>query len=439
MDVPVRDYSLQEALPAEVLLGGDHVLGRYRRFPVFSLPWLLGRSWRFAAAITAFALIVGFGAGAVVHDVHIGLMAGVHMFIAFAAMCMVGPALATWVRHRRWRARTERIGVVVAILLGIAVAFAADRWASGYVETHVEARMVDQGMVPERRKAVAPELKTVALAINGLVLLSIYGVLGGAFALRAYFSESRRWQEASRQRELLALRRRAEQADQRLGLLQAQVEPHFLFNTLASVRALVRQDPAMAEATLDALVDHLRATIPKLRDGQAALHSTLGQQLDICASYLQLMKLRTGGRLSYAVEAEPALRALPFPPLLLITLVENAIKHGIEPQPGPGRVEVRGSVKSGRLVVSVVDDGAGLQPGIGSGVGLANVREQLAARFGDAASLSLRGLAGRGAVAEIAIPYPQLPPVGAPSGAMPIAPEGAPTEGVTSPAAEASR
>ena len=183
------------------------------------------------------------------------------------------------------------------------------------------------------------------------------------------------------------------------------MEPHFLFNTLASVRALVRQDPAQAEATLDALVAHLRATIPKLRDGESLLHSTLGQQLDICASYLELMRLRMGGRLAYAVEAEPALRLRPFPPLLLITLVENAIKHGIEPQPGPGRVEVRASLRGERLVLSVVDDGAGLKPGLGSGVGLSNVREQLATRFGGEATFSLRGLAGgRGAVAEITVP-----------------------------------
>ncbi|WP_146910358.1 sensor histidine kinase [Arenimonas daejeonensis] len=251
---------------------------------------------------------------------------------------------------------------------------------------------------------MAPEIKPVASVLRVILLATVYGLFGGGLALRAYFSEGRRFTDNRRRQELDALRTQKQQADLRLGLLQAQVEPHFLFNTLASVRALVRQDPAQAEATLDALVDHLRATIPKLRDGEAMLHSTLGQQLDICASYLALMKLRMGGRLSYAVEAEASLRQQAFPPLLLITLVENAIKHGIEPQPGPGRVEVRASVKGERLVVSVVDDGAGLQPGLGSGVGLANVRDQLATRFGDRATLSLRGLPGRGAVAEIQLP-----------------------------------
>src|SRR5690606_1689403 len=101
----------------------------------------------------------------------------------------------------------------------------------------------------------------------------------------------------------------------------------------------------------------------------------------------------------------PGLRERPFPPLLLLTLVENAIKHGIEPQPGPGRVEVRAVARGNRLNVSVVDDAAGLKPGLAGGVGLANVREQLATRYGAAAGCSLRGLAdGRGGGAEIQVP-----------------------------------
>ena len=187
-------------------------------------------------------------------------------------------------------------------------------------------------------------------------------------------------------------------------VMQAQVEPHFLFNTLASVRALVRQDPAQAEATLDALVDFLRATIPKLREDRG-LHATLGQQLDLCSSYLALMQVRMGGRLTYDVRAYEALRAVPFPPSLLITLVENAIKHGIEPRPGPGRIEIDAVRDGDALRVQVRDDGAGLQPGLSTGVGLANVREQLAARYGARAAFVLSPAAeGRGVCAEIRVP-----------------------------------
>ena len=122
-------------------------------------------------------------------------------------------------------------------------------------------------------------------------------------------------------------------------------------------------------------------------------------------SYLALMQLRLGGRLAFAVEAEPGLDAHPFPPLLLITLVENAVTHGIEPKVGDGRIDVRARREGGRMLVEVDDDGAGLQPGTSGGVGLANVRAQLAARFGDAATLSVGpGPGGRGFRARILVP-----------------------------------
>lgn len=405
MSDAVETYSLSRPLPAEVLVGGNSVWSRYHRYPVFSWPWLRGRSLLFGSIIALLTLLISFGTAVTVRDWGLAGLAGAHMFIAFFLMATTGPALATAARLMRWPLRRERFLVVLAVLLGMGAGFFVDRWASSFMDTEVRQAMAAAGAVTPKDPEIDPAFKSVALVVNLSVLLVIYGLFGGGLALRAYFSEGRRWEADRRLRQLVALRMQKQQADLRLGLLQAQVEPHFLFNTLASVRALVRQDPAQAEATLDALVIHLRATIPKLRDGESLLHSTLGQQLDICASYLELMRLRMGGRLSYAVEAGPALRQRPFPPLLLITLVENAIKHGIEPQPGPGRVEVRAGLRGERLVLSVVDDGVGLKPGLGSGVGLANVREQLAARYEGKASFSLKGLAGgRGAVAEITLP-----------------------------------
>jgi len=399
-----QDYSLRAALPAEVLVRGNTVWARYRQYPVFSLPWLRGRSLLFGAVIAVFASVVAFGTAVSTDNPVLGALAGLHMLAAFLLMATTGPALATWVRHRRWPIRRERTAVVLAVLLGMGASAVADHWASSYVQREVHVALDARGVTSGVKPKIADGVKPFALVVNVLVLVVVYGLFGGGMALRAYFGEGRRVRDNQQRQELAKLRTAKQESDHRLGLLQAQVEPHFLFNTLASVRALVRQDPMQAEATLDALVDHLRATIPKLRDGESLLHSTLGQQLDICASYLELMRLRMGGRLSHAVEASDDLRARPFPPLLLITLVENAIKHGIEPRPGPGRVEVRASTRGDRLVLSVVDDGAGLQPGLGAGVGLANVREQLANRYADQATLTLRSLAGRGAVAEIVVP-----------------------------------
>jgi sensor histidine kinase YesM len=159
---------------------------------------------------------------------------------------------------------------------------------------------------------------------------------------------------------------------------------------------------------IDALVDYLRVTIPQLRESSTELDSSLGRQLDICASYLKLMQVRMGDRLTFTVEANDELRAQAFPPLMLISLVENAIKHGIEPKPGPGKVTIRAANvrtdQGRRLEISVADDGVGLVSGVGAGVGLANIREQLKARFADGAQLDLRSQPAGGVIATISVP-----------------------------------
>ena len=398
-----RTYPLRQKLPAEVLVGGNAVWSRYRQYPVFGLRWLLGRSLLFCGVIAVVAAFIGMGTGVVAQDVGVAVKVAITEFIVFSSMATLGPALATAVRHRAWPLSRERKAVVIAVLIGMVLSFFIDRLGSSYIEQLIKPGLEAAGL-SMNPPTPPPWVKAIGLAINVAALVVIYGLFGGGLALRAYFSEHRRWDEHHHVRELNALESRVHEADLRLGVLQAQVEPHFLFNTLASVRALVRQDPAQAEATLDALVDFLRATIPKLREDRG-LHATLGQQLALCSSYLALMQVRMGGRLTYDVRADEVLRAAPFPPSLLITLVENAIKHGIEPRPGPGRIEIDAVRDGDTLRVQVRDDGAGLQPGLSTGVGLANVREQLAARYGARAAFVLSPAAeGRGVCAEIRVP-----------------------------------
>lgn len=398
-----RTYPLRQKLPAEVLVGGNAVWSRYRQYPVFGLRWLLGRSLLFCGVIAVVAAFIGMGTGVVAQDVGVAVKVAITEFVVFSSMATLGPALATAVRHRAWPLSRERKAVVIAVLIGMVLSFFIDRLGSSYIEQLIKPGLEAAGL-SVNPPTPPPLVMAIGLAINVAALVVIYGLFGGGLALRAYFSEHRRWDEHHHVRELNALESRVHEADLRLGVLQAQVEPHFLFNTLASVRALVRQDPAQAEATLDALVDFLRATIPKLREDRG-LHATLGQQLDLCSSYLALMQVRMGGRLTYDVRADEALRAAPFPPSLLITLVENAIKHGIEPRPGPGRIEIDAVRDGDALRVQVRDDGAGLQPGLSTGVGLANVREQLAARYGARAAFVLSPAAeGRGVCAEIRVP-----------------------------------
>jgi signal transduction histidine kinase len=218
-----------------------------------------------------------------------------------------------------------------------------------------------------------------------------------------------------RHREIKA-RMRANEAQ--LRLLQGQMEPHFLFNTLANVISLIDADAARAKHMLEALTDYLRASLGGLRDD----HSTLAIELDLATRYLQLMRTRMGERLRFEIEADEPTRLATLMPLVLQPLIENAVKHGLEPQVDGGIVRVKASrlAVDGRdcLQVCVEDDGAGPAAASrrprrhvaggpdGHGIALANLRERLQARFGAGARLTLAELdAGSGTRACLVIPW----------------------------------
>ena len=192
-------------------------------------------------------------------------------------------------------------------------------------------------------------------------------------------------------RRLRALRR-VEQERARLRaelqMLQAQIEPHFLFNTLATLRSFVRQGSARALPLLDAVSGLLETSLERVRQADA---STLGQECQIVEHYLAIMALRLGERLSYRLDVDAALLDLPLPPLMLQPLVENAIQHGIEPSEGGGHIELRAEQHAGHLQLCVTNSGqplTGAAPS-GHGLALANLRQRLQALHGDLASLSL--------------------------------------------------
>ncbi len=199
------------------------------------------------------------------------------------------------------------------------------------------------------------------------------------------------------------LKRQAQDAQMRL--LQAQIEPHYLFNTLANVRSLIDCDTKAASELLDAFTDHLRASLEQMRADTV----TLDQELALVGHYLKLMQLRMGDRLRYRIEADPAVRSLPVPPLLLQPLVENAVHHGLERSVEPGTITLRAAVVDGRLCLSVEDDGLGLGAPAqrrGRGVATQNIRERLAARWGQSASLRIEPNHPRGVVATLELPCP---------------------------------
>lgn len=211
----------------------------------------------------------------------------------------------------------------------------------------------------------------------------------------------------------IAARRKSEEASARqtqtekelteakLSLLNAQVEPHFLYNTLASAQLLTRSDPDRADRMLGNLVTYLRHSVPRT-EGEA---STLGIELERARAYLEIMKIRMGERLAVEIQVSDALKGIPMPPMMLQTLVENAVKHGLEPLPGGGTIWIGARESDGRLAITVADNGAGFNAlSAGTGVGLRNVRERLRLAYGEAASFSITTNFPKGVSATITIP-----------------------------------
>jgi hypothetical protein len=190
-------------------------------------------------------------------------------------------------------------------------------------------------------------------------------------------------------------------SDARLHLLQAQVAPHFLFNTLANVQALVDAGSPQASAVLRSLIAYLRAAVPRLNEPA----TTLGQELQLVQAYLELMHMRMPDRLQFALNVDDAARTLRCPPMTLLTLVENAVKHGIDPGEEGGRIEVDVQKVGERCRVRVRDTGVGLQQaGNGLGTGLTTLRERLKLVFGDEAQLRLSEQKPHGVCAELEFP-----------------------------------
>ena len=224
-------------------------------------------------------------------------------------------------------------------------------------------------------------------------------------AITRRISEARKGEEA----QMRAAATEKELATAKLSLLQAQVEPHFLYNTLASAQLLARSDPPKADEMLGHLITYLRHSVPRADEGL----STLGEEVDRSRAYLDILKIRMGERLTPNVQVPETLKRVPFPPMMVQMLVENAIKHGLETLPGGGSVWVFARERDGKVSVTVADDGAGFNENSGgTGIGLKNVRERLKLAYGDDASFSIVSNFPRGVAATITVP------AGGPAGAL---------------------
>jgi hypothetical protein len=257
------------------------------------------------------------------------------------------------------------------------------------------------------RKKVASDVKR--LGIGSALIMAFIPLFIMLLIAKYYIGRSRRAIEVAnvKTQEAESANVNRQIVEAKLMALQAQVEPHFLYNTLANVQALTEVDPPLANKMTGHLIQYLRAALPKMRENI----STVGQEMELVTAYLNILKIRMGDRLEFSVDIPEACLNLPFPPLMLPSLVENAIKHGLEPQREGGRIDVValkvGEGANAKIRMMVKDTGRGLTDApiqAGGGVGLTNVRERLLALFGEAASLTLESHQPKGVIAMIEVP-----------------------------------
>jgi sensor histidine kinase YesM len=228
------------------------------------------------------------------------------------------------------------------------------------------------------------------------------GVFFGGIASAFFWLSERNANLAARLEagELARMEAEKNRIEAQLKMLQAQIEPHFLFNTLANVASLIERDSSLASRLLDALIRYLRSSLKRTR----AEGGTLGDEIGLLTAYLDVLKIRMGPRLRYSFDVPPTFLARPFPPMLLQPLVENAITHGLEPKVEGGVVRISAAENLGVMSLRVEDDGLGFAAVPGGGVGLANIRARLNALYGETGRFSITAKVGAGVTAVIEIP-----------------------------------
>ncbi|MDP3084828.1 MAG: histidine kinase [Rubrivivax sp.] len=337
----------------------------------------------------AIALAAGVAAAALLNPIFITpfpVLLGRTLFLA-AAMLLTEAAARQW--PERWRPRWLPGWMVPLLAVALAAPLATLPLYLAAAGGDIRIFM----RTPER--------------VMGFFLISSAGLVLGVLLTGGALVRERlaRAQAQQLQFELERSRLEKQALDARMLLLQAQIEPHFLFNTLANVQALVEAQSPRAPAVLQSLIAYLRAALPRLHEGEP----TLGQELALVRAYLKLMQMRMPDRLHFSVDVDAALASERFPPMALLTLVENAVHHGIDPAEDGGHIEVGAAREpSGALRLWVADSGVGLDPRAPPGTGLSNLRARLQGFFGPQARLQLGEQPPRGVRAEI-----QLPPAAA--------------------------
>ena len=303
------------------------------------------------------------------------MLVGMIALLAFGIFERWPQRLPSWLA--RWPFQV--FAVAVAVFISVPIVYFASTPSGGEPFYTNEARMRGFGIMMMTGLLVGPWVAVAAL-----------------FRQR---DDAARHQALAFELERSQLERAA--LDSRLRLLQAQVEPHFLFNTLANVRELVDSGSPQASAVLDSLIAYLRAAVPRLQDPS----TTVGQELQLVRAYLELMHMRMPDRMQFDIQADQAAMALQCPPMALLTLVENAVRHGIDPSEVGGRIDIRVQLRDGRCHAEVIDTGVGLKDGGDTlGTGLSTLRERLQLAFGGDAHVKVVSLYPHGVRAELEFP-----------------------------------
>ncbi len=238
--------------------------------------------------------------------------------------------------------------------------------------------------------------------------LAFLWIIGSIIIKVTYKGQLKAQAEAAQATEVAEseqLRRQVVEA--RMAAMQAQVEPHFLFNTLASIDHLIETDPPRASLMQKNLIALLRASMPTMREANHGGPRDLGREMAVIRPYLEILKVRMEERLATRIDVPDGLLSAEFPSMMIQSLVENAIKHGLEPKPEGGELSIKAEIVHGKLSVTVADTGLGFGRAAtaGTGVGLANIRERLALLYAGKASLSVAENRPSGTVVTIAVPY----------------------------------
>ena len=313
------------------------------------------------------------------------VVVGRTMVVGFSAMLAFGFFERWPTRLPRWLARwvLQVIGVAAVVPFAAYLAY----WLTTGGHPHFATE-------PDRVEGWA------ALSFAG-ILFAPWIAVGALVRQRDTFARDQATAFALERSEL---ERKA--LDARFRLLQAQVEPHFLFNTLANVQALVEAGAPQASKVLKSLIAYLRAAVPRLHETA----TTLGQELELVRAYLEVMHMRMPDRLQFAMRSDPGMMDLQCPPMTLLTLVENAVRHGIDPSETGGSIDIELKLAAGRCIAGVTDTGVGLRAtGTGLGTGLAALRERLQLAFGTEAQLRVSEIMPHGVRAEVSFPARQTP------------------------------